>query len=261
MAKITLTLNEQSSGQSVARYNLDTGGSALHIQAQNGVNYQFTDDATGLGPQGVTASKQGSDLVVTLDGSGPDLVIENYFSQGQGALIGVQADGSFTSYPVAAAPEHTLASEIVTEQALGSDQVPIAPLAVLGGVGLIAGGIALANDKDGKSYKEPAPAPDNNHPDNTPNSPEAPKVPDVTPKKPDNTPPYTPTPIPDPMPSPLPPSPNNPSPAPNPPGPSPSPSPSPSPNNSNQPKPGSAPIAADDKESASPGESRAGRFL
>ena len=254
MAKITLTLNEQSSGQSVARYNLDTGGSALHIQAQNGVNYQFTDDATGLGPQGVTASKQGSDLVVTLDGSGPDLVIENYFSQGQGALIGVQADGSFTSYPVAAAPEHTLASEIVTEQALGSDQVPIAPLAVLGGVGLIAGGIALANGKDGKSYKEPAPAPDNNHPDSTPNSPEAPKVPDVTPKKPDNTPPYTPTPIPDPMPSPLPPSPNNPSPAPNPPGPSPSPSPSPSPNNPNQPKPGSAPIAADDKESASPGE-------
>ena len=163
MAKITLTLNEQTSGQSVARYNLDTGGSALHIQAQNGVNYQFTDDATGLGPQGVTATKQGSDLVVTLDGSGPDLVIENYFGQGQGALIGVQADGSFTSYPVAAAPEHTLASEIVTEQALGSDQVPIAPLAVLGGVGLIAGGIALANDKDGKSHPEPAPAPDNNN--------------------------------------------------------------------------------------------------
>ena len=164
MAKITLTLNEQTSGQSVARYNLNTGGSALHIQAQNGVNYQFTDDTTGLGPQSVTATQQGSDLVVTLDGSGPDLVIENYFSQGQGALIGVQADGSFTSYPVAAAPEHTLASEIVTEQALGSDQVPIAPLAVLGGVGLIAGGIALASDKGGKSHPEPAPAPtpDNN---------------------------------------------------------------------------------------------------
>ena len=261
MAKITLTLNEQSSGQSVARYNLDTGGSALHIQAQNGVNYQFTDDATGLGPQGVTASKQGSDLVVTLDGSGPDLVIENYFSQGQGALIGVQADGSFTSYPVAAAPEHTLASEIVTEQALGSDQVPIAPLAVLGGVGLIAGGIALANDKDGKSHPEPAPAPDNNNSgnnnsgnSNTPHSPEAPPVP--TPNQPSNPPPM-PSPLPRPDVTPPSSNPSNPGPAvpgPNPPGPSPSPSPSPSPNNPNQPKPGSAPIAADDKESASPGE-------
>ena len=261
MAKITLTLNEQTSGQSVARYNLDTGGSALHIQAQNGVNYQFTDDATGLGPQGVTATKQGSDLVVTLDGSGPDLVIENYFGQGQGALIGVQADGSFTSYPVAAAPEHTLASEIVTEQALGSDQVPIAPLAVLGGVGLIAGGIALANDKDGKSHPEPAPAPDNNNSgnnnsgnSNTPHSPEAPPVP--TPNQPSNPPPM-PSPLPRPDVTPPSSNPSNPGPAvpgPNPPGPSPSPSPSPSPNNPNQPKPGSAPIAADDKESASPGE-------
>ena len=271
MAKITLTLNEQTSGQSVARYNLDTGGSALHIQAQNGVNYQFTDDATGLGPQGVTATKQGSDLVVTLDGSGPDLVIENYFGQGQGALIGVQADGSFTSYPVAAAPEHTLASEIVTEQALGSDQVPIAPLAVLGGVGLIAGGIALANDKDGKSHPEPAPAPDNNNSgnnnsgnnnsgnnnsgnSNTPHSPEAPPVP--TPNQPSNPPPM-PSPLPRPDVTPPSSNPSNPGPAvpgPNPPGPSPSPSPSPSPNNPNQPKPGSAPIAAADKESASPGE-------
>ena len=261
MAKITLTLNEQTSGQSVARYNLDTGGSALHIQAQNGVNYQFTDDATGLGPQGVTATKQGSDLVVTLDGSGPDLVIENYFGQGQGALIGVQADGSFTSYPVAAAPEHTLASEIVTEQALGSDQVPIAPLAVLGGVGLIAGGIALANDKDGKSHPEPAPAPDNNNSgnnnsgnSNTPHSPEAPPVP--TPNQPSNPPPM-PSPLPRPDVTPPSSNPSNPGPAvpgPNPPGPSPSPSPSPSPNNPNQPKPGSAPIAVDDKESASPGE-------
>ena len=262
MAKITLTLNEQTSGQSVARYNLNTGGSALHIQAQNGVNYQFTDDTTGLGPQSVTATQQGSDLVVTLDGSGPDLVIENYFGQGQGALIGVQADGSFTSYPVAAAPEHTLASEIVTEQALGSDQVPIAPLAVLGGVGLIAGGIALASDKGGKSHPEPAPAPtpDNNNSNhsgnqnNPPHSPEAPPVP--TPSQPTNPPPM-PSPLPRPDVTPPSSNPSNPGPAvpgPNPPGPSPSPSPSPSPNNPNQPKPGSAPIAADDKESASPGE-------
>ncbi|MFC2278632.1 MAG: hypothetical protein ACFNUL_05290, partial [Cardiobacterium hominis] len=164
MAQITLTLND-SSGRAVAQYNLDTAGSALHIPAENGVSYQFTDLATGLGPQNITTAQQGSDLLVSFD-SGTDLVIENYFGQGQGALVGVNADGGLTSYPVVAAPEHALASEVAAGQTLGSDQPPLAPLAVVGGIGLIAGGIALASGKSGKSYKEPAPAPDNH--DNTP---------------------------------------------------------------------------------------------
>ena len=223
MAQITLTLND-SSGRAVAQYNLDTAGSALHIPAENGVSYQFTDLATGLGPQNVTTAQQGSDLLVSFD-SGTDLVIENYFTQGQGALVGVNADGGLTSYPVVAAPEHALASEVAAGQTLGSDQPPLAPLAVVGGIGLIAGGIALASGKSGKSYKEPAPAPDNH--DNTP------------------------APNPSPNPSPVPP--GNPVPPPLPPGPSPQPNPTPNPN-PNQPKPGNAPVANDDKESASPGD-------
>ena len=260
MANITLTLNETSSGQSVARYNLDTTGDALHIQAQNGVSYQFADSATGLGPQNISTAREGNNLVVNIDGGSPDLVIENYFGKGQGTLVGMQSDGSFTSYPVASAPEHTLASEIATEQALGADQPALAPLAVLGGVGLIAGGIALASGKGGKSHKEEPPAPDNQTP-NTPNDPPS------TPKPPSfpNNPPSTPN-----NPAPLPPGNNNnpgPSePAPNPPG------PTPLPNNpggggsgggsggggggggGNQPKPGNPPEAKDDKESAQPGE-------
>ncbi|EEV87579.1 hypothetical protein, partial [Cardiobacterium hominis] len=133
MAQITLTLND-SSGRAVAQYNLDTAGSALHIPAENGVSYQFTDLATGLGPQNVTTAQQGSDLLVSFD-SGTDLVIENYFGQGQGALVGVNADGGLTSYPVTAAPEHALASEVAAGQTLGSDQPPLAPLAVVGGIG------------------------------------------------------------------------------------------------------------------------------
>ena len=219
MAQITLTLND-SSGRAVAQYNLDTAGSALHIPAENGVSYQFTDLATGLGPQNITTAQQGSDLLVSFD-SGTDLVIENYFTQGQGALVGVNADGGLTSYPVVAAPEHALASEVAAGQTLGSDQPPLAPLAVVGGIGLIAGGIALASGKSGKSYKEPAPAPDNH----------------------DNTPAPNPSPVP----------PGNPVPPPLPPGPSPQPNPTPNPN-PNQPKPGNAPVANDDKESASPGD-------
>ena len=250
MAQITLTLND-SSGRAVAQYNLDTAGSALHIPAENGVSYQFTDLATGLGPQNITTAQQGSDLLVSFD-SGTDLVIENYFGQGQGALVGVNADGGLTSYPVTAAPEHALASEVAAGQTLGSDQPPLAPLAVVGGIGLIAGGIALASGKSGKSYKEPAPAPDNH--DNTP-------APNPSPNPAPNNPSPSPAPNPSPNPSPAPnPSPNpspvppgNPVPPPLPPGPSPQPNPTPNPN-PNQPKPGKAPIANDDKESASPGD-------
>ena len=250
MAQITLTLND-SSGRAVAQYNLDTAGSALHIPAENGVSYQFTDLATGLGPQNITTAQQGSDLLVSFD-SGTDLVIENYFGQGQGALVGVSADGGLTSYPVVAAPEHALASEVAAGQTLGSDQPPLAPLAVVGGIGLIAGGIALASGKSGKSYKEPAPAPDNH--DNTP-------APNPSPNPAPNNPSPSPAPNPSPNPSPAPnPSPNpspvppgNPVPPPLPPGPSPQPNPTPNPN-PNQPKPGNAPVANDDKESASPGD-------
>ena len=256
MAQITLTLND-SSGRAVAQYNLDTAGSALHIPAENGVSYQFTDLATGLGPQNITTAQQGSDLLVSFD-SGTDLVIENYFGQGQGALVGVNADGGLTSYPVTAAPEHALASEIAAGQTLGSDQPPLAPLAVVGGIGLIAGGIALASGKSGKSYKEPAPAPDNH--DNTPAPNPSPNpAPNNPSPSPAPNPSPNPSPAPNPTPSPLPPGnpspvpPGNPVPPPLPPGPSPQPNPTPNPN-PNQPKPGNTPIANDDKESASPGD-------
>ena len=262
MAQITLTLND-SSGRAVAQYNLDTAGSALHIPAENGVSYQFTDLATGLGPQNITTAQQGSDLLVSFD-SGTDLVIENYFGQGQGALVGVSADGGLTSYPVVAAPEHALASEVAAGQTLGSDQPPLAPLAVVGGIGLIAGGIALASGKSGKSYKEPAPAPDNH--DNTPAPNPSPNpAPNNPSPSPAPSPSPNPSPAPNPNPSPLPPGnqtpnpspvpPGNPVPPPLPPGPSPQPNPTPTPNpNPNQPKPGNTPIANDDKESASPGD-------
>ena len=260
MAQITLTLND-SSGRAVAQYNLDTAGSALHIPAENGVSYQFTDLATGLGPQNVTTAQQGSDLLVSFD-SGTDLVIENYFGQGQGALVGVNADGGLTSYPVTAAPEHALASEVAAGQTLGSDQPPLAPLAVVGGIGLIAGGIALASGKSGKSYKEPAPAPDNHDntpapnpsPNPAPNNPSPSPAPNPSPNpSPAPNPSPNPSPAPNPSPNPSPVPPGNPVPPPLPPGPSPQPNPTPNPN-PNQPKPGNAPVANDDKESASPGD-------
>ncbi|MFC2503489.1 MAG: hypothetical protein ACFN4D_05510, partial [Cardiobacterium sp.] len=143
--QITLEIRN-SNGNVLAQYPLDSASSP-HIAAVDGAYYQIGDAATGTAPANLTTARAGDDLYLYLDGdSRPALVIDHYYSQGQGALVGVQADGSLTSYPVATAPEHALASEIVTEQPLGSDQPALAPLGVLGAVGLVAGAIGISRD-------------------------------------------------------------------------------------------------------------------
>ena len=151
MAQITLTLKD-AGGNALGQYHLDGAGSAQHIQAIDGAYYQFTDAATGLGPESLITDRVGNDLLVSFDrGQGAGLVIENYFSQGQGALVGVQANGGLFNYPVASAPEHVLA-EVLAAAATPSTDTPttVAPLAVLGGLALIGGGIALANHDNDK---------------------------------------------------------------------------------------------------------------
>jgi len=138
--QILLTLND-TAGNALGQYNINTAGSALHIQAVDGAYYQFTDPMTGIGPEGIITEREGDNLLVSFD-EGTDLVIENYFAQNEpGALVGMQADGGLFSYPVATAPEHVLAEEIAASQALGSEQPVWAPLGVLGAVGLVAAGI------------------------------------------------------------------------------------------------------------------------
>ena len=151
MAQITLTLKD-AGGNALGQYHLDGAGSAQHIQAIDGAYYQFTDAATGLGPESLITDRVGNDLLVSFDrGQGAGLVIENYFSQGQGALVGVQANGGLFNYPVASAPEHVLAEELAAAATPSTDTpTTVAPLAVLGGLALIGGGIALANHDNDK---------------------------------------------------------------------------------------------------------------
>ena len=196
--QITLTLND-ASGNAIGQYNINTAGSPLHIEAIDGAYYQFTDAATGIGPEGIITERVNDDLLVSFD-EGTDLVIENYFAQSQpGALVGLQADGGLTSYPVATAPEHVLAEQIAAEQTLGSDQPVWAPLGVLGAVGLVAAGIGLASDNGGKSNNSSnnngnggnTPSPNNpNNPGNTnppnPNNPNNPGNQTPTPPDPNN---------------------------------------------------------------------------
>jgi len=156
--QILLTLH-RADGAVVAEYPVDGAGAALHIAAEDGAYYQFTDLATGIGPENLTTARTGDDLLIHFDGDGqPDLVIDNYFTRGQGALVGAQENGGLASYPVTRAPEHALASEIITAQPLGADQPALAPLGVLGAVGLAAGSLALARDAAGTANPQGRPA-------------------------------------------------------------------------------------------------------
>ena len=222
MAQYNLTLKD-AAGNAIGQYNIETAGAAQHIQAVNGAYYQITDLATGIGPDSIITDRVGDDLLISFDrDQSADLVIENYYSQGgQGALVGLQENGGLFNYPVASVPEHVLAEEIAATATLEADTAStITPLAVLGGVALVAGGIALANHDSGKGSHTPEPAP---------------PVPEP--------PPFKPTPEPEPKPNtPINPSPE-PLPNPNPgaPGPNPSPSnpnPAPSPNPANPSHPG-----------------------
>ncbi|RKW12388.1 MAG: hypothetical protein D8H94_11675, partial [Cardiobacterium sp.] len=248
--QILLTLND-TAGNALGQYNINTAGSALHIQAVDGAYYQFTDPMTGIGPEGIITEREGDNLLVSFD-EGTDLVIENYFAQNEpGALVGMQADGGLMSYPVATAPEHVLAEEIAASQALGSEQPVWAPLGVLGAVGLVAAGIGLAKDDSGKGWDSgnnggsgsgnnpspntPAPNPSPNNPSN-PSNPGGPNIPSPNPGNPGN--PGTPTPTPNPSPYP----------------PAPSPNPVPQPPTPNQPGSDPKPIANHDKVKGTPKE-------
>ena len=213
MAQYNLTLKD-AAGNTLSQYNIETAGAAQHIQAVNGAYYQITDLATGIGPDSIITDRVGDDLLISFDrDQSADLVIKNYYSQGgQGALVGLQENGGLFNYPVASVPEHVLAEEIAAAGALEADTAStIPPLAVLGGVALVAGGIALANHDSGKGGSTPAPAPP------VPEPPPFKPVPEPEPK------PNTPiNPSPEPLPSPNPgapgpnPSPSNPNPAPSP---------------------------------------------
>jgi len=113
MAQYNLTLKD-AAGNAIGQYNIETAGAAQHIQAVNGAYYQITDLATGIGPDSIITDRVGDDLLISFDrDQSADLVIENYFSQGQpGALVGLQENGGLFNYPVATMPEHVLAEQI-----------------------------------------------------------------------------------------------------------------------------------------------------
>ena len=76
MARITLTLKNPA-GDTLATHALDTSGAPQHIEAMHGAYYQFTDAASGNGPEQLITERKGDDLYIAFD-DGTDLIIDHY---------------------------------------------------------------------------------------------------------------------------------------------------------------------------------------
>ena len=130
--QVNLTIKD-TGGRVLGEYTLNAAGAPLQIDAVNNVYYEFAE-AGGRGPAAVSGTRSGDDLIVSIDGNN-SLIIKDYFTQGQGALVGMQADGTPYIYAVTdSAPEHLLASETGIATAAGSSLPPAAVAGIIGGV-------------------------------------------------------------------------------------------------------------------------------
>ncbi len=131
-----ITLKINNAKETVETVNLQTAsGEALRIPAQANVNYQFTDDATQLGPENIMTKRVGDDLAIAFEGSdiqNPDMILEGYYSDATGAsksslLIGQHDNGGMYPYvPESAVPGDAvtmLAEEVEAGQALGGEVI------------------------------------------------------------------------------------------------------------------------------------------
>ena len=149
-----ITLNINNSKSTIETMQFKTaGGQALRIPAQNKVNYQFIDDATGFGPENIMTKRVGDNLEIAFEGtdiSNPDLIIEGYYADAAAAesgsiLVGQHENGSMYPY----VPESTMQEEAVTMlaedvaagQALGGELIAAGALSPLWGA---AGAASLA---------------------------------------------------------------------------------------------------------------------
>ena len=229
MAAQALILKDNA-GNILGEFRLDSTGVPTQVEALEGVYYQLSD-ANGRAPASVSGERQGNDLLVTIDGSN-SLIIKNYYTNGQGALVGIQTDGTPYMYTITDnTPQHVLATEMAssnpgqenimaTAASVGghgnSGASPAVIGGIIGGLALIGGGIALASNHKNKDDDKPH---DNNGV--TPNNPEPAPQPSPQPQKPQPDPnpqqsnpnpapnpsnPYEPIPDPDPTPDPNPPS-------------------------------------------------------
>ncbi|MFA5502649.1 MAG: Ig-like domain-containing protein, partial [Sulfurovaceae bacterium] len=153
-------------------------GNSLIIKAQAGVKYELKDAATKFAPQQLLLLRKGRDLWIKLNDEEedalnatdiPDIIIENYYDDSPGSLIGMSKDGQYYNY----APQEGISDLFSVNmddgefsyQSLGySDIIGESNWAPFMLGALLLGGLAYVLNDD----------------DNTPDTPDTPDRPDMT---------------------------------------------------------------------------------
>ncbi len=108
-------------------------GKPTIIKAQKAVNYEFFDHSIERAPNHIVTKRHGDDLYVSFERNGrdTDLIIEDFYENGEQALIGIAEDGQYYHY----IPDTGQVADYVTQlevnniegQALGGEHI-VAPL-------------------------------------------------------------------------------------------------------------------------------------
>ncbi|MFA7027925.1 MAG: hypothetical protein WC163_08100, partial [Sulfurovum sp.] len=108
MAKV-IQLITKGATEEVATVEAGAGrvANTLIIKAQAGVKYELRDAATKFAPQQLLVIRQGKDLWIKFEDEeedelnttdAPDIIIEDYYEDSSGSLIGLAEDGEYYSY-------------------------------------------------------------------------------------------------------------------------------------------------------------------
>ena len=144
MAQPISLLIRGSSGQILGVYPLTPAGELLNIAAADNAYYELVD-ASGYGPAQANGKRYGDDLLLTLDDR-ETFFIMGYFRHGQGALVGMQADGVSYFYPIdSGEAAHLHAAEIGSSSAASGKPTLTALSGMVTGIALTASGIAIAH--------------------------------------------------------------------------------------------------------------------
>ncbi|MGV6988222.1 Ig-like domain-containing protein [Testudinibacter sp. P80/BLE/0925] len=180
---MSITLKVLSAKTEIANYKV-VNGETLIIKAQENVNYQLIEDATGLGPQNIIAKRVGDDLQLLLENGDnvPDVIIEDYYSDegSTNLIIGEHENGNIYAYVPESGQNSDavsmLAEQMSAPQALGGHEISpfwvFSPWWLLA-AGAVVGGVALAVGGGGSGSNSNEPAGDTT-------APNAPTVTDVT---------------------------------------------------------------------------------
>lgn len=173
------TIRSIQDGKTLVRKQVTQGSGRdpIILTAQPDVMYLLSDTILNVGPTKIAARRNGKDLLITLDGSHPDIpdvIIEGYFDYPPAPINGMLNSGGYSSYDLgtlsaSTAEPPTKAAEQAAEQTVTTDTAVQAKLPqpswwsdhkwlIGSGLGAVALGAAAASG--GGDDAAPAPAAD-----------------------------------------------------------------------------------------------------